>query len=231
MAELWENNNKQWFDRNRQRYEEFVRQPLKALAQALAGPVSTIIPEFSGDPKISRINNDIRFSPHKPLYKEHMWISFGGSGESCGADIFAAVDRHGWCTGCGIASPKREPLDNWRKNLLEFAPLWRQYMKVRRFGDEILAHFENKYKKPLYPDIPDDLCDLVQAKGVWLVEKPRLIFKKAPEKEFFAGICRNLPIFLFMSQSPKILPQRLAQLGRIIPAPDDEVAQIWSVFR
>jgi len=29
MADLWENNNKAWFDENRKRYESEVRKPLK----------------------------------------------------------------------------------------------------------------------------------------------------------------------------------------------------------
>jgi len=230
MADLWNNNNKQWFDRNRKRYEQTVREPLKELAESLAGPVSTILPEFNGKPKISRINNDIRFSPKKPLYKEHMWISFSAGGDCSEADIFAAVDRNGWCTGCGIGSNKREPLDGWRKNLLEYTDLWLEYTDSISFGKKSRAYFENIYKKPLFPDIPEEIYDLVQAKGVWIVDDPINEFTVSPEADFFAGMCKNLPIYLFMSQPAGLLESRLSELGRIITPPNREVERIWKIF-
>jgi len=64
LAELEKNNSKVWFDENRKRYEQFVRQPIKSLAEALDDPVSLIMTEFDGKSKISRINNDIRFTPN-----------------------------------------------------------------------------------------------------------------------------------------------------------------------
>ena len=72
MKDLWDNNNKSWFDENRKRYEKVLRNPMKELAEDLSGPISIILPEFTGKVKVSRINNDIRFSPNKPPYKEHM---------------------------------------------------------------------------------------------------------------------------------------------------------------
>ena len=83
MADLQQNNNKAWFDANRTRYEQYVRDPMKALAGALEDPVFFILPEFSGRAKVSRINNDIRFSPNKPPYKERVWISFSDDSQRC----------------------------------------------------------------------------------------------------------------------------------------------------
>ena len=38
MADLYESNNKEWFAENRKRYEKNVRQPIKAMAEALVDP-------------------------------------------------------------------------------------------------------------------------------------------------------------------------------------------------
>ncbi|MDP8241176.1 MAG: DUF2461 domain-containing protein [Candidatus Hatepunaea meridiana] len=187
MADLWNNNNKQWFTDNRRRYEETVRLPLKSLAEALAEPVASILPEFTGKPKMSRINNDIRFSLNKPPYKEHIWISFGKVKGSC-ADIFVAIGRNGWAAGCGIGAPKQEQLDGWRKNLLEHRDVWRRYAQAAGMGEKIGIYINNSYKKPLFPDIPDDLMQLVQAKSVWLVEIPKTEFNDNPERDFFISI-------------------------------------------
>jgi uncharacterized protein (DUF2461 family) len=226
MAELSQNNSKPWFNRNRDRYVEHVREPMKALAGMLEDPVALVLPEFSGKAKVSRINNDLRFAPNKPPYKTRMWISFGGESSRC-ANLFAGVGVDGWTTGAGIGDSKREPLDTWRTNLLEFKDVWRRYADAIGLGGEAQAHTENPYRKPLYSDLPDDLRDLVQARGVWLVDRVRRSFDRSPFEDFARGICRFLPAFLFMTLPAKNLPARLSELGTRIIAPDREIHDLW----
>ncbi|MDP8205364.1 MAG: DUF2461 family protein [Candidatus Electryonea clarkiae] len=229
MADLYDNNNKEWFNLNRKRYEVHVREAMKNMANSIAGPVSTVVKEFSGKPKISRINNDIRFSPNKPLYKEHVWISFGEKDHIAG--LFAAIGKNGWATGCGIGAPKREMLDNWRKNLVTHIDTWRKYAKAIDLENNIDIYTENLYKKPLFPDIPDDVNDMVQARGTWIVDKPKLKFKNSPEEDYFNGICRMLPIYLFMASTPADLLKRIAELGDNIAAPNEHVEKYWNVLK
>lgn len=226
MAELSNNNNKTWFDQNRKRYEEHVRNPLKALAEMLEDPIALVLPEFSSKAKVSRINNDIRFSPNKPPYKERMWISFGDESVRC-ANLFAGIDANGWTTGAGIADQKRTPLDNWRTNLLNFEDVWRRYAKTIGLRETVQVHLENPYKKPLYPDATDDLRDLVQARGVWFVDRYRREFELSPFDDVSRGICQFLPVYLFMTISGKDLPARLAALGNRIIAPDRNIHNLW----
>ena len=229
MADLWKNNNRNWFDENRKRYDEHVRLPLKAMAETLSEPVSGILSDFFGKPKVSRINNDIRFSPNKPLYKEHMWVSFRDRNQRY-ADIFAAIGRKGWAVGCGIGAPKRDPLDEWRRNLIEYTDIWNSYVKASGIGEMIEKYIEKSYKKPLFPDIPDEVRDLVQAKGIWLVEVSRKSFNKNPEADFFRGICRMLPIYFFMVCSTTELLARLKELGKSIKPPDEETGEMWKAM-
>jgi uncharacterized protein (TIGR02453 family) len=230
MADLYRNNNKPWFDDNRKRYEEHVRNPMKALAEDLEDPVSLLLPEFSGKAKISRINNDIRFSPNKPLYKEHVWISFGSGTGPC-SDIFAAIDRHGWTCGTGICDPKREGMENWRQNLLQYADLWRRYAHALGIGKEVKIFAENPYKKPLYPDIPDDLLAYIQPRGIWIVDVSRTKFERSEVEEFFRGFCKFAPVYLFMTIPTPDLPGRLKELGSTIIAPDQEIDTLWKAFK
>ncbi len=229
MADLWENNNKGWFDENRKRYEQHVRLPLKKAAEALAEPVAAIIPEFDGKAKISRINNDIRFAPDKPPYKEHMWISFGASARNS-AELFSAVGRNGWATGCGIGASRREPLDGWRRNLLTYRDIWREYTGALGLGVKVLTYFDKLYKKPLFPEIPEDLEQLIQAKGIWIIEAPKTSFNDNPELDLFRSLCRMLPVYLFMSSSVDLLPGRLSELGDSIEPPDDETNRLWKTL-
>jgi uncharacterized protein (TIGR02453 family) len=229
MADLWDNNNKAWFDQNRKRYEEHVREPMKTLAELLRYPVSTVLPELNGKPHISRINNDIRFTPNKPPYKEHVWISFSKSSGAY-ADIFVAIGRNGWCAGVGIGAPKRDSLDLWRSNLLAFQDIWRRYAKKIKLGEEVKIYIDNSYKKPLYPEIPDDLRQLIQAKDVWLVEEAKLDFKHSPDVDCFRAFCMVIPIYLFMEIPADKLTSRLKQLGSVIEPPSGDVKRVWDIL-
>jgi len=228
MADLWENNNKAWFDENRKRYESEVRKPLKAVAAALSDPIASIVPEFDGKPKLSRINNDIRFTPNKPPYKEHMWISYGAKGSI--AELFAAIGRNGWAVGCAVSSNKRDPLDGWRQNLLGNVDKWRHYFAALPKEEVPEFYFGNIYKKPLFPDIPDDIKDLVQTKSVWIVQKARPDFRVTPEQDLFRGICIMLPIYILMAVPPFGVRERLSELGAKISPPDDGVGEMWRAF-
>ncbi len=72
FIELASNNNKDWFDQNRSRYEKNVKEPFKYFVQQLITEFSKIDSKFKEtEPKdcIFRINRDIRFSKDKSPYK------------------------------------------------------------------------------------------------------------------------------------------------------------------
>ena len=230
MKDLWDNNNKSWFDENRKRYEKVLRNPMKELAEDLSGPISIILPEFTGKVKVSRINNDIRFSPNKPPYKEHMWISFGGGHGCSSADIFMGIDRNGWTTGCGIGSNKREPLDEWRRNLIDNIDLWRKYASAIGLGTEVMTFIDQSYKKPLFSDTPEDIYKIVQAKGIWVIDKSRKSFEDDPEVDTYNAIGKFLPLYHFMNSTGTELKDKLAYLADFANPPTDEVEKIWGIF-
>src|ERR1700716_593584 len=64
---LKRDNSKAFFEANRQVYEEQVRQPMEAL---LAEIERDLGPDM--EVKIFRLNRDLRFSPDKRPYKEHL---------------------------------------------------------------------------------------------------------------------------------------------------------------
>lgn len=64
------NNNKDWFDKHRDIYEEYLKQPMKDLIDNLAIEINKIDPDIVVSYKsIFRINRDIRFSKNKMPYK------------------------------------------------------------------------------------------------------------------------------------------------------------------
>jgi uncharacterized protein (TIGR02453 family) len=78
------NNNKAFFDENKQTYERFVKRPLTELCEALSPTVLSIDPLFDVRParSVSRIYRDVRFSRNKSPFRDYMWIGFRRVGES-----------------------------------------------------------------------------------------------------------------------------------------------------
>jgi uncharacterized protein (TIGR02453 family) len=63
-------NNKEWFDKNRDRYETYLREPMKHLIDTLSDQINKIDNDIIVNYKsIFRINRDIRFSKVKTPYK------------------------------------------------------------------------------------------------------------------------------------------------------------------
>lgn len=72
FIELAPNNNKDWFDLNRKRYENTVKKPFQNFVQHIINEIAKTDPTIKNiEPKdcIFRINRDIRFSKDKSPYK------------------------------------------------------------------------------------------------------------------------------------------------------------------
>src|SRR6202158_2208693 len=64
---LKRDNSKAYFEAHRSVYEEQVRQPIEALLSELERDLGTDV-----EVKVFRLNRDLRFSPDKRPYKEHL---------------------------------------------------------------------------------------------------------------------------------------------------------------
>ena len=97
FSELEKNNNKEWFDQNRKRYEKSVKSPFYEFVDDLIGLINEDDPEVRIQTKdaVFRINRDIRFSKDKSPYKVHMSaiISPGGRKDKSAPGIYVQLDH------------------------------------------------------------------------------------------------------------------------------------------
>lgn len=71
------NNSKLWFDKHRDEYDVFLKNPMRNLIDNLAVEINKIDPNIVVNFKsIFRINRDIRFSKNKAPYKTHYSAAF-----------------------------------------------------------------------------------------------------------------------------------------------------------
>ena len=224
MQELYQNNSKEWFDDNRTRYETVLRDPFKALVAELSGPIMALLPEFEGKPKISRINNDLRFQPNKAPYKEHVWCSFG-EGQ---AVTFFGLSREGWSVGCTVGSKKKSDLAGWRENLMKREQQWNRYIDSLQLIGGVRTHIGSCYDRPLTEGIPDTVYELVQAKDVVFYSLPKTDDSGSLERNILLGMASMIPAYFFMTVEPAKLTVALERLGSDIIPPLPEVEKVWS---
>ena len=103
-AELADNQTKEWWLANKQRYDERVKAPVERLVDALGG-------EF-GPLKIFRPYKDVRFSPDKRPYKDHLGLVTAGDSA---ATYYLQLSRHGLMLAGGRYQPAREQLARFRE--------------------------------------------------------------------------------------------------------------------
>jgi uncharacterized protein (TIGR02453 family) len=94
---LKKNNHKDWMDVNRDHYQSAVVQPLRKLLEEMAPAVLKLDSRFETTGRrganFSRINNDIRFSKDKTLYKTNMYLKFSApiSGEMESGQLYTGI--------------------------------------------------------------------------------------------------------------------------------------------
>lgn len=81
LRELANNNNRDWFNENKSRYESEVLDVALNFIQSMHDPLQQIAPHFTAIPKrmggsLMRIYRDTRFSKNKAPYKTNIGIQF-----------------------------------------------------------------------------------------------------------------------------------------------------------
>jgi uncharacterized protein (TIGR02453 family) len=81
LRELGRNNNREWFQKNKARYESTVQDPAVRFIEAIGPRLARLSPHIVADPRpfggsLSRIYRDTRFSKDKSPYKTHIGIHF-----------------------------------------------------------------------------------------------------------------------------------------------------------
>ena len=81
LKDLSNNNNREWFTENKDRYEDSVKMPALAFIAAFGPKLSKISPHFQAVPKaqggsLFRIYRDTRFSKDKTPYKTNTGLHF-----------------------------------------------------------------------------------------------------------------------------------------------------------
>jgi len=121
FMELAPNNNKDWFDINRKRYKQHVKDPFDALVGDVIDAMREIEPKIEVEPKhcVFRINRDIRFSKDKTPYKMNRSaaISPGGKKDKSIPGLYFEVNCENVNIYGGCFQPDKEQLLRIREEI------------------------------------------------------------------------------------------------------------------
>lgn len=117
LAGLSENNNREWFEANKPRYEEALKRP----AERFTDEMAELLKDRTGriyKPKIFRIYRDVRFSKDKTPYNAHLHISFTPSDAGEDAPMWMiGLEPDRLVMGVGIFMFSKDGLNRWRAEI------------------------------------------------------------------------------------------------------------------
>jgi uncharacterized protein (TIGR02453 family) len=101
LRELEANNDRAWFKENRSRYDTYLVEPARQLAESLAD---------LGDARFFRPYNDTRFHMRPPL-KEHLGVAIGYGGAG---GYYVELSLDGLLVAAGLHAPASDQLERYR---------------------------------------------------------------------------------------------------------------------
>ena len=146
LTELKENNDRDWFQANKERYKEQVQEPLLAFIAAFSEPLRTISPHFVADPRpvggsMFRIYRDVRFARDKSPYKTHAAAQFRHrDGRNAHAPCYYLHLEPGRVfMGAGLWHPDGPALAKIRSAIVDHPDHWRRASRDKSLGGDSLA--------------------------------------------------------------------------------------------
>ncbi|MGZ4813916.1 MAG: DUF2461 domain-containing protein [Terriglobales bacterium] len=139
LTRLKRNNRREWFQKNKAKYEQVIKEPCIRFVCDAAQPLHAISPQLRSDPKSSmfRIYRDIRFSNDKRPYKTHVGMQFSAGAKDVHAPGYYLHLEPVGCFVCGgIWQPERIPLLKIREAIVARPEEWKKATKGLTLSDE-----------------------------------------------------------------------------------------------
>ncbi len=176
LKELSKNNNKEWFEKNRKRYENSQTEIKAFIAEWIKnyGKKDESIAHLDPKKCIFRINRDVRFSSDKSPYKNNLGAYLTKGGKNTNLAGFYLHIQPGECFfGAGNYMPMPEQLAKIRQeidyNFSDFKKIISSKKFKDLFGD---LHTENKLKRaPKGYEEDNEAIEYLKLKGFTVFHK------------------------------------------------------------
>jgi len=182
LTELRTHNEREWFERNKPRYEATVREPFLRLIAALRIPLRKISPHIVVDPRpvggsMMRIYRDIRFSHDKRPYKTAVAAHFRmvRDKEEVAPAYYLHLEPGHSMIGSGLWRPPAEALRGIRDAIVADPKSWQNITNGADFRSSCGMAGESLKRAPAGYDPKHPLIDDLKRKdfttGVTLTDR------------------------------------------------------------
>lgn len=121
LAELEANNNRAWFDANRDAIKDQVQLPFAAVLDAITSALADAdLPLQGGAATMFRMHRDVRFSADKSPYKASAsgLLTPDGTKNEAGGLMYLHMDQHGGFLACGAYTMPTPALNAIRDRII-----------------------------------------------------------------------------------------------------------------
>jgi uncharacterized protein (TIGR02453 family) len=207
LEELAENNNRQWFQENKKRYEEYVKDPAICFIIDFEPLLEEISTHFNADPRptggsLFRIYRDTRFSKDKSPYKTNTGIQFR---HNQGKDVHAPgyylhLEPNNVFAAVGIWHPNSATLGKIRDAIIEDPSGWKCAVKKEPFLSKFDLSGDSLIRAPKGYDSDHPLIeDLKRKDFIGTTSLTQIVVGKTDFPRMYAEICRaGTPLVKFL---------------------------------
>ena len=141
LAELEANNNRDWFQANKSRYDDCVLEPALDFIVAVGERLPAISEHLLAIPKrtggsLMRVYRDTRFAKDKTPYKTNVGIQFRHeqAKDVHAPGLYFHLDKHECFLGVGMWHPDKDALASIREAIIEGGRSWKRTRDDKAFG-------------------------------------------------------------------------------------------------
>jgi uncharacterized protein (TIGR02453 family) len=155
LRQLKKNNNRDWFLKNKARYEADVKEPSLRFIEDVAPGLKKISSHIVAEAKpvggsLFRINRDIRFSSDKSPYKTNVGMGFGhDAGRNAPAPgYYLHIEPGETFAGGGIHMPDSATLTQVRDAIVKNPAEWKKLLGDKKFAPMAVNMGESLKRAP-----------------------------------------------------------------------------------
>jgi uncharacterized protein (TIGR02453 family) len=172
LEQLSANNNRDWFNTNKSRYEEHVLDVALRFIQSMQDPLADIAPHFVATPtrvggSLMRVYRDTRFSKNKTPYKTNVGIQFRHehARDVHSPGYYVHIDPEQVFVGVGMWRPESDALRGIRERIVTRSAEWKRAMSDTRFKRHFHLGGESLSRPPRGFSKDHELIDDIKRKS------------------------------------------------------------------
>ena len=155
LRDLARNNNRDWFEANRSRYEKHLLGPAQQFITEFAPRLRSISRHFNADPRpgkgtLFRIYRDVRFSKDKSPYKTWIGIQFRheSARDAHAPGFYLHLEPGHVMAGAGIWHPDTSTTNSIRDAIVENSARWKRVTRGKRFSERFALGGDSLKRPP-----------------------------------------------------------------------------------